>query len=106
MASFSRLVRYADGGQTFYGDLIRTENGQYSVKKFLGDVFSLQPTDDIVKVKEVCTTKNAGHSVTTSTDRTTQLLCPIEKTPLVLCIGLNYKTHAEEAKVYMLACHS
>lgn len=28
-----------------------------------------------------------------------QLLCPIERTPVVICVGLNYKKHAEEAAV-------
>lgn len=28
-----------------------------------------------------------------------QLVCPIESTPIVLCIGLNYKQHAKEASV-------
>jgi 2-keto-4-pentenoate hydratase/2-oxohepta-3-ene-1,7-dioic acid hydratase in catechol pathway len=28
-----------------------------------------------------------------------QLLCPIERTPVVMCVGLNYKKHAEEAAV-------
>ncbi|KEF57079.1 uncharacterized protein A1O9_07269 [Exophiala aquamarina CBS 119918] len=27
-----------------------------------------------------------------------QVLCPLEKTPLIICIGLNYKQHAEESK--------
>lgn len=28
-----------------------------------------------------------------------QLLCPLPSVPYIVCIGLNYKTHAEEAKV-------
>ena len=28
-----------------------------------------------------------------------QLLCPIERAPVMMCVGLNYKKHAEEAAV-------
>jgi 2-keto-4-pentenoate hydratase/2-oxohepta-3-ene-1,7-dioic acid hydratase in catechol pathway len=28
-----------------------------------------------------------------------QLLCPLPKVPLVVCIGLNYQKHATEANV-------
>lgn len=28
-----------------------------------------------------------------------QLLCPLESTPIIICIGLNYKKHAAEAGV-------
>lgn len=27
-----------------------------------------------------------------------QILCPLESTPLIICIGLNYRQHAAEGK--------
>lgn len=27
-----------------------------------------------------------------------QILCPLESTPLIICIGLNYSQHAAEGK--------
>ena len=33
------------------------------------------------------------------TDLTPQVICPLESTPLVICTGLNYLTHAQEAGV-------
>ncbi|CAM1509219.1 Fc.00g029580.m01.CDS01 [Cosmosporella sp. VM-42] len=80
MASFKRLVRFAQGAQVYYGDLIDTADGQYTVKKLLGSPFeALKQTDEIVK--------------------TDKLLCPVASTPLVVLIGLNYGTHAKEANL-------
>ncbi|OAQ71428.1 fumarylacetoacetate hydrolase family protein [Pochonia chlamydosporia 170] len=78
--AFKRLVRVSEGGQTFYGDLISSNGSNYTVKKLLGTSFeALRETETVVQ--------------------TNKLLCPIERSPLVICIGLNYRTHAEEAKL-------
>jgi len=80
MAAFKHLVRYTEGGASSYGDLVESNEGHYVVEKLEGSPFdTLKKTGQKVEVKE--------------------LLCPIERTPLVICIGLNYRTHAEEAKL-------
>jgi len=33
-----------------------------------------------------------------------QVLCPLESTPIVIGIGINYRSHAEESKVRMRLC--
>ncbi|VUC24146.1 unnamed protein product [Clonostachys rosea] len=80
MAAFKHLVRFAQGDSIFYGDLIETSGKVHSIRKLLGDPFDkLEATEEIVKVEK--------------------LLCPLASTPIIICIGLNYKTHAEEAKL-------
>ncbi|KAK5702376.1 hypothetical protein LTR17_022373 [Elasticomyces elasticus] len=95
--AFKHLVRFRQGNDVFYGDLLETGGDEFSVTKLLGDPFdALQETDEILKTKEVrivITLRNIQLAYKL------QLLCPLEKTPLVRCIGLNYKTHAEEAKL-------
>ena len=53
MANFKRLVRYAKDGQTFYCDLLEEENGCYIVKRLQDSLFSLEQTDEVVKVDKV-----------------------------------------------------
>ena len=54
MASFKRLVRFAQGAQVYYGDLIESVDSQYTVKILLGSPFEvLKPTDEIVKTDKV-----------------------------------------------------
>ncbi|KAJ6014855.1 hypothetical protein N7540_009446 [Penicillium herquei] len=80
MAAFKKLVRFFDGARVHYGDLLGVAENIYTVRRLEGNDFSqLKATEEI-------------HDVTT-------LLCPIESTPLVLCIGLNYKQHAQEANL-------
>ncbi|KAJ5679878.1 hypothetical protein N7462_008122 [Penicillium macrosclerotiorum] len=80
MAAFKRLVRFAAGTQTHYGDLLSATGTTYTVRKLDGNPFTgLKATEEIVTVE--------------------QLECPLESTPIVLCIGLNYKQHAEEANL-------
>ncbi|KAJ5918026.1 hypothetical protein N7454_010401 [Penicillium verhagenii] len=80
MATFKKLVRFANGTQTYYGDLIEATGNKYTVRKLDGNPFtSLQPTGEIHEVDS--------------------LLCPIESTPIIICIGLNYKQHATEANL-------
>lgn len=77
---FSKLVRYKQDGKIFFGDLQSHTDGVYTIKRLQGDLDQgFQPTgdEDIVK----------------------KLLCPLLSTPIVMCVGLNYRHHAEEAKV-------
>ncbi|KAE8400977.1 fumarylacetoacetate hydrolase family protein [Aspergillus pseudonomiae] len=80
MAAFKNLVRFATGEQQYYGELIRTENNQFTVQQFDGN-----PFDGLVLTDKV-------HHVSS-------LLSPVENTPLIICIGLNYKEHAKEANL-------
>lgn len=40
-----------------------------------------------------------GFSKTGKEVKIVELLCPIESAPIVLCVGLNYQHHANEARV-------
>ncbi|KIX10685.1 uncharacterized protein Z518_01769 [Rhinocladiella mackenziei CBS 650.93] len=77
------FVRFLDDcAQTNYGAITKIQlqadlTGQ-SVKVLRGDPFSgFIPTNDVKVVSKI--------------------LCPLERTPVVACTGLNYKTHAREA---------
>jgi hypothetical protein len=97
--AFTRLVRFVEGGEAVYGDLINSDGDTYTVRKLSGSPFeTLQDTAVVVQTKQVsscCHEPNLSPRLNTIL----QLLCPVERTPIVICIGLNYKTHAEEAKV-------
>lgn len=54
MAAFTRLVRFASGNRVYYGDLIDTVEGKYTVQKLSGDLFSeLKPTEETVVTDKV-----------------------------------------------------
>ncbi|KAF7631813.1 hypothetical protein AFLA_012664 [Aspergillus flavus NRRL3357] len=80
MAAFQNLVRFAVGDRAHYRGLIEAVDGKYNVQRFDGT-----PFDGVVKTNE-------EHEVET-------LLSPIENTPNVIYIGLNYKAHAQESKL-------
>ncbi|GKZ64428.1 hypothetical protein AnigIFM50267_003897 [Aspergillus niger] len=80
MATFKQLVRFAVGDQTHYGELINTDGNKYTVQQFDGTPFDKLLLTDI-------------------TYTVTDLLRPVPSTPLVICIGLNYKQHAKEASL-------
>ncbi|KJK61016.1 MhpD [Aspergillus parasiticus SU-1] len=80
MAAFKKLVRFLTNGRAYYGELLETKNDKYVVQRFDGCPFEkLVPTDEFYTVDT--------------------LLQPIESTPLIICIGLNYRAHAKEANV-------
>ncbi|GFF48268.1 hypothetical protein IFM51744_06784 [Aspergillus udagawae] len=78
--AFKRLVRFAIGDRVSFGDLLSVNGGTYNVRRLTGDPFTnLQPTEDIIHVEK--------------------LLCPIERTPIIILVGLNYQSHVNEAKL-------
>ncbi|KAJ5125207.1 hypothetical protein N7448_004532 [Penicillium atrosanguineum] len=80
MAAFKKLVRFNSGAQIHYGDLVSVSDNKYTVRKLEGSPFgNLRATEEIHHVES--------------------LECPIESTPIVMCIGLNYKQHAKEASL-------
>ncbi|KAJ5814579.1 hypothetical protein N7474_006356 [Penicillium riverlandense] len=80
MATFKNLVRFSTGSQAHYGDLVAVADNKYTVRKLKGTPFTaLEQTEEIIQVDRLET--------------------PIEDTPIVLCIGLNYKQHAQEANL-------
>ncbi|KAH7408957.1 fumarylacetoacetate hydrolase family protein [Cadophora sp. MPI-SDFR-AT-0126] len=79
-ATFTKLVRYSEGGQIHYGDLLESIAGKYKVarlNKNPSGTFSRTGKEDVVE----------------------KLLCPLESTPIIQCVGLNYRKHAAEAKL-------
>jgi len=81
----SRFIRFADeSGKISYGepkeDALTTNLTGASVEVLSGDPFTaLSPTGSTAVAKKV--------------------LCPLESTPIIMCIGLNYAHHAKEANL-------
>lgn len=85
MAAFERLIRFqAEDGKTVYGNLEKEvptreiEGSQVEVLE--GDVKS-------------------GFKKSGAKAKVSKLLSPLETTNIVLCVGLNYRRHAEESNV-------
>ena len=54
MAQFKRLVRFAEGNQKHYGELLETTNNGYKVHRLTGSPFeALKTTDDVVETNKV-----------------------------------------------------
>lgn len=110
---FNRLVRFEDNeGKVCYGDLpidcpiVDAVGMKVPVLdgKPLDELKQSQKVTEIKKVRDippfsVCfiSVRYFATSAALLTHR--QLLCPLETTPLILCIGLNYRQHANEAGV-------
>ncbi|KAJ4985821.1 fumarylacetoacetate hydrolase [Stagonosporopsis vannaccii] len=85
MAAFSHLIRFeADDGNVYYGDLAKET-----------------PTREI-KGKDVDVLEGdvkTGFSKKGSKAKVAKLLCPLPTTNIILCVGLNYRQHAEECNL-------
>ncbi|KAH8698727.1 hypothetical protein BGW36DRAFT_426419 [Talaromyces proteolyticus] len=83
--AFTNLIRFRDeAGSIWYGDipeefLDRIVGSQVPILE--GDLFE----DTLVSNGQTAVVQ--------------QVLCPLEKVPLILCIGLNYARHAQEANL-------
>ena len=85
MAAFSHLIRFeAADGKTYYGDLKK----ETPTREIEGKEVELLEGD----VK-------SGFSKKGSTAKISKLLCPLPTTNIILCVGLNYRKHAEECNV-------
>ncbi|KAF2710997.1 hypothetical protein K504DRAFT_481012 [Pleomassaria siparia CBS 279.74] len=83
--SFERLIRFeADDGKTYYGNL----NRETPTLEIEGSKVEVLSGD----VKEGFR-KTGGEAIVS------KLLCPLPGTNIVMCVGLNYKHHAEEANI-------
>ncbi|KAI8648583.1 hypothetical protein NCS57_01469800 [Fusarium keratoplasticum] len=79
--SFNHLVRFEENGQLQYGDLVKSDDSQgHTVSLLAGNPWS-------------------GFTQTGQTKIISQLLCPLESTPQIICVGLNYQQHAAEANL-------
>ncbi|KAH6972737.1 hypothetical protein BKA56DRAFT_734568 [Ilyonectria sp. MPI-CAGE-AT-0026] len=78
---FQKLVRYEQDGNVHYGELLETSDDGFKVAKLSGSIAD-------------------GFSTTNAEPITVKkLLCPLDRTPIVQCIGVNYRQHADEAKM-------
>ncbi|OAA72330.1 Fumarylacetoacetase, protein [Cordyceps fumosorosea ARSEF 2679] len=83
--TFHRLVRFEDGnGTTLYGDV--TDPSVLS--DLVGATVAVLDGD-----------LDTGFVKTTRKAIINKVLCPLERVPYFVCIGLNYKKHAEEANL-------
>lgn len=90
MAAFERLIRFQTSeGKTVYGNLEK----ETPTREIEGSNVEILEGD----VKQGF--KRTGGKATVS-----KLLCPLPTTNIILCVGLNYKQHAEECNVSLLAC--
>ncbi|EXJ79165.1 hypothetical protein A1O3_08666 [Capronia epimyces CBS 606.96] len=83
--SWSRLIRFVD------------ENGAVRY----GDVVEERPASEMIGTK-VDTLDGDPFGAMTRTHQqatVTKILCPLESTPIFMCIGLNYRQHANEANL-------
>ncbi|KAF2180247.1 hypothetical protein K469DRAFT_693401 [Zopfia rhizophila CBS 207.26] len=83
--AFERLIRFvADDGKTYYGNLTKET-----------------PTLEIEgsKVEVLSGDVATGFSKTSNQATVSKLLCPLPRTNIVLCVGLNYAHHAKEANL-------
>ncbi|KAH6977514.1 fumarylacetoacetate hydrolase family protein [Ilyonectria sp. MPI-CAGE-AT-0026] len=79
--SFKQLVRFEEKGQAHYGDLVEFNDTQGHKVSIL----SGNPWDGLIPT---------GRTTTVS-----KLLAPLEHTPIIICVGLNYRKHAAEANL-------
>ncbi|UPK95543.1 hypothetical protein LCI18_006478 [Fusarium solani-melongenae] len=92
-----------DHGTIHYGEPSQEDLSDHlagaTVKLLEGDPFNkLTRTGAEAKVAKVSHhTVNPGLPCTLITPA--KVLCPLESTPIILCIGLNYKEHAKEANL-------
>jgi 2-keto-4-pentenoate hydratase/2-oxohepta-3-ene-1,7-dioic acid hydratase in catechol pathway len=90
MATFSHLIRFkADDGKTYYGDLTK----ETPTREIEGEEVEVLEGD----IK-------SGFSKKGSKAKVSKLLCPLPTTNIILCVGLNYRQHAEECNVSNLPC--
>lgn len=88
MANFKRLVRFEDdAGATHYGEVPESHRWQDDLAGVTLNIYEGgQPWESNFKL-------------TKHTAKIVKVLSPIASTPIVYGIGLNYRQHAEEAKV-------
>ncbi|KAH9228240.1 hypothetical protein K456DRAFT_1753695 [Colletotrichum gloeosporioides 23] len=82
--AFQALVRYDHDGQVFYGNLVRRSRSGYVVERLGGNI-------------------DEGFVNTNMRDTVTKLLCPLERTPSIVCLGLNFLRYAEQANLPIAA---
>lgn len=69
--AFKRLVRFVEGGQPVYGDLIKSDGDNHTVKKLTGSPFGiLQETDVIIQTNKVSQCVPDMHKIEQKTNRT------------------------------------
>ncbi|KAK1528712.1 uncharacterized protein CCOS01_06546 [Colletotrichum costaricense] len=82
--SFDRLIRFEDAeGVERYGNI----DNNVPASELLGKT-----------VEVVLGTLESGFNVSDDQAVVGKLLCPLPNTPLIICAGVNYKSHASETK--------
>ncbi|KAK1634022.1 hypothetical protein BDP81DRAFT_451960 [Colletotrichum phormii] len=84
MMEFQALVRYEHQGTILHGNLVRTSDFGYLVERLHGNL-------------------DVGLERTDIRDTVVKLLCPLEKTPIIMCLGLNYAQYAIESSLPVCA---
>ncbi|KAE8334175.1 hypothetical protein BDV24DRAFT_170469 [Aspergillus arachidicola] len=79
--AFERLVRFQAKDHAHYGELLSETAKGYLIQPLVGSI------------------PGGFHRSTEDPLTVPSLLCPIAETPLIVCVGLNYRQHAQEMKV-------
>jgi len=103
--AFTRLVRFRTEGSSKYGDLIESSKDGYLVQELDGNIeqgFTIKSSNPVHvdSVRKTLFREFLERSALLISFATPKLLCPLECTPIIYCIGLNYRSHAEEMKVW------
>jgi len=87
MADVEAFIRFQDrSGEVHYGEVPQSE-------------LATLKEGSLVKVLGGSPFEKGGFQATDVKREVKKILCPLESVPIFMCIGLNYRHHAEEAKL-------
>ncbi|KAM5361841.1 hypothetical protein ACJZ2D_012871 [Fusarium nematophilum] len=78
---FHKLVRYEFNGKVHYGDMLERSHEGFKVQELNGNI------------------ENGFQATGAEPVTVKKLICPLERTPIIQCVGVNYRQHATEAKM-------
>ena len=102
--SFSKLVRFEKSGEIYYGDLLKHDASGFLVKTLNGNLTNgFTGTNSEPVLVQTVRTFTSDTNVLFAHEY--QLLCPLEHTVIIYCVGLNYRDHAAAMKVRTYYAH-
>ncbi len=99
--AFERLIRFEDGkGDIVYGNL-ENETPTKEIEGSVVEIIDGSLEEGFSKTGQKATVKKVHHQLSNAFSPLTskQLLCPIPSAHIIICIGINYRQHAQEASV-------
>jgi transcription initiation factor TFIIH subunit 2 len=99
--AFERLIRFEnEKGDVVYGNLEK-ETPTKEIEGSIVEVIDGSIEKGFSKTTQKATVKKVSYLLSIPFNQLTpkQLLCPIPSAHLIICIGINYHQHAQEASV-------